>query len=86
MRNILHFCSLLLLTSAPAFTDAFGEAPPETLLRNEKIAVAVYVPHPETGYYRGPRFDWSGIVRRVSLGKHSFFGEWKPKSRSPRHG
>ena len=36
----------------------------------------VFLPDVEKGYYRGARFDWSGLVACVSLNGHTFFGEW----------
>ena len=47
------------------------------MLDNGKIAARIYLPDPEAGYYRGPRFDWSGMVHKVELNGHTFFGEWK---------
>ena len=40
------------------------------------MRAAVFLPDPTHGYYRGSRFDWSGIVACVSLNGHQFFGEW----------
>ena len=50
---------------------------PRCILSNDLIAVEVYLPDSETGYCRGPRFDWSGMVGNITWGKHSFCGEWK---------
>jgi hypothetical protein len=36
--------------------------------------VALYLPDAERGYYRGTRFDWSGMVERVEYDGHRFYG------------
>ena len=40
------------------------------------MQAVVFLPDAQSGYYRGPRFDWSGIVGCASLNGHTFFGEW----------
>jgi len=53
-----------------------GEKYPFFTISNNKISVKVYIPDRENGFYRGCRFDWSGIVGKVKYGKHTFFGKW----------
>ena len=43
----------------------------------------MYLPDPSSGYYRGPRFDWSGIMASLRLDGHEVFGEWKDGPRDP---
>jgi hypothetical protein len=50
--------------------------PPETVLTNGQIRVRVYLPHPERGYYRSTRFDWSGVIAGVEYQGHRFYGPW----------
>ena len=49
---------------------------PEIQLSNGVIEVNVYSPDPDNGYYRGSRFDWSGIVSQVSYQGHTFLSEY----------
>lgn len=44
-------------------------------LTNGVLDVLVYLPDPEKGYYRGPRFDWSGMISRVRYNGHVYFTE-----------
>ena len=46
---------------------------PEHRLKNKNLVVFVLLPDAQHGFYRGPRFDWSGMVRRVEYGGHVFF-------------
>jgi hypothetical protein len=49
---------------------------PHVRLTNGRMNAVVFLPDIEKGYYRGARFDWSGLVACVSLNGHTFFGEW----------
>lgn len=46
---------------------------PRVQLDNGSIQVSIYLPDAERGYYRGKRFDWSGIVERVDHAGHRFY-------------
>lgn len=74
--------SLILLTSFSlsfAFlTSAVAEEFPKAEISNSEIKLSLYLPDPEKGYYRGTRFDWSGIISQVEYKGHTFFEEWKP--------
>ena len=37
------------------------------------------LPDAERGYYRGTRFDWSGVNRELKAKDHEYFGQWFPK-------
>lgn len=46
---------------------------PSLELDNGVIQVSIFLPDAERGYYRGTRFDWSGIIERVDYGDHHFY-------------
>ena len=46
-------------------------------ITNGIIAVSLHLPDPLEGYYRGTRFDWSGLVSRVDWEGHTLFSPWK---------
>ncbi len=58
-----------------------GQAPradfPHEILKRGTLTLDVALPHAEKGYYRGTRFDWSGMVRSVSFDGHTFVDAWK---------
>jgi len=41
------------------------------------LKLTVYLPDAQKGYYRGPRFDWSGMVARAEYKDHAFFADWR---------
>lgn len=51
---------------------------PKTAISNGLLNAVVYLPSAESGYYRGVRFDWSGVVGCLTYKGHSYFGVWFP--------
>jgi hypothetical protein len=71
--------SVTVLVSGVAEAASGAGIPPfpSTILSNRVLKAAVYLPDAEKGYYRGTRFDWSGLISRVDCGGHTFFSEFK---------
>ena len=46
---------------------------PKVKLENGAIRVSIYLPDAVHGYYRGARFDWSGIIESVDTAHHRFY-------------
>lgn len=53
-----------------------AEGPPEAHLSNGLIEAKLYLPDAQQGYYRGTRFDWSGVISSLRFQGHEFFGQW----------
>lgn len=49
---------------------------PQAEISNGLIRARLYLPDPQNGYYRGTRFDWSGVIFRLEYKGHNYFGEW----------
>jgi hypothetical protein len=49
---------------------------PEAEISNGLIRAKLYLPDQEQGYYRGSRFDWSGVISSLEYKGHSYFGKW----------
>jgi hypothetical protein len=52
---------------------------PQHMLTKGPLKLAIYLPDATKGYYRGTRFDWSGLVGQAEKDGHTFFGPWKEK-------
>lgn len=50
---------------------------PSSTLSNGLIDVQLYLPDSEIGFYRGTRFEWSGLIRSLRYRGHECFGQWK---------
>ena len=71
MICVLFFAALLATLTLSAETHPSAE------ISNDSITAKLYLPDPEKGYYRGTRFDWSGVVYSLTYKGHEFFGEWQ---------
>src|SRR5262249_25083009 len=54
---------------------AMDEAPTAEI-RNDRIRVKLYLPDAGRGYYRGTRFDWSGMIGGLEYAGHRYYGPW----------
>jgi hypothetical protein len=52
---------------------------PQAVIGNGAIRAKLYLPNPQSGYYRATRFDWSGQIPSLEFQGHSFFGQWFEK-------
>ena len=73
-KTLFIFILPLLAMGATTFTE-----PPEAEITNGVITAKLYLPDPENGYYRGSRFDWSGVISDLQYKGHSYYGQWFPK-------
>lgn len=65
--------ALLVLAQAPAL------APPEARIAGGELQARLYLPDRNAGYYRGTRFDWSGVIGSLRWKGHEYFGQWFEK-------
>jgi hypothetical protein len=49
---------------------------PKAEISNGLIKAKLYLPDPTTGFYRGTRFDWSGVICNLETRGHTYFAEW----------
>lgn len=72
MRAIVYTI-MTLLTSLSALG---ASAPPQAEIANSQLKVKLYLPDAKNGFYRGTRFDWSGVVGDLEYAGHSYYGDW----------
>jgi hypothetical protein len=53
---------------------------PQTEISNGQIRVKIYLPDARDGFYRGTRFDWSGVVYSLEYMGHDYYGLWFSKT------
>lgn len=58
---------------------------PSVEITNGPIRAKVHLPDPEKGYYRGTRFDWSGVIASLEFGGHNYYGPWFQRIDPPVH-
>jgi hypothetical protein len=49
---------------------------PAAQITNGEIHAKIYLPDARIGFYRGTRFDWSGVVYSLEYKKHQYYGPW----------
>jgi hypothetical protein len=52
---------------------------PQADISNRIVTATLYLPDVQNGYYRGTRFDWSGVIARLEYAGHNYFGQWFPR-------
>jgi hypothetical protein len=73
--RIFPYIVMTLLTAFPALIEA-APVPPQAEISNTLVHVKLYLPDAEHGFYRGTRFDWSGVVADLQYKGHSYYGPW----------
>jgi hypothetical protein len=66
---------MTLITAFPSLTEA-SPVPPQAEISNALLQVKLYLPDADNGFYRGTRFDWSGVVADLQYKGHSYYGPW----------
>ena len=52
---------------------------PHAEIDNGIIHASFYLPDADKGYYRGTRFDWSGVIPDLQYNGHSYCAQWFEK-------
>src|SRR5262249_48554211 len=65
---MLLICGIAVASSAADFGQAG--------ISNGTIDAKLYLPDLRSGYYRGTRFDWSGVIHSLRFQGHEYFGPW----------
>ena len=49
-------------------------------ISNGIIEATIHPPDPVHGFYRGTRFDWSGVIGSLKYAGHDYYGPWFTKT------
>jgi len=74
-KEILGLTSLCLSAGLLPAAD-----PPNAEITNGEIRAKIYLPDAKNGYYRGTRFDWSGVICSLQYKGHDYYGPWFNKT------
>jgi hypothetical protein len=70
---------LIGLLLAFAFISWTVDEFPQALISNDSIKATLYLPDTTSGYYRGTRFDWAGVIASLEYKGHNYYGKWFEK-------
>ena len=57
-------------------------AEPELTIDNGLVKAKLYLPSAKDGFYKGKRFDWSGVINSLTYKGHEFYGPWFQERRA----
>ncbi len=77
MKYIFSIIVILIATNSLSLAQDYATTYPTTEIANKQVRMKLYIPDAEKGYYRGTRFDWSGIAYSLEFQGHQYFGEWR---------
>ena len=83
VRLIVTAICLFCLNCIQAQTKPDVSQYPASKLSTKELKAALYLPDSQKGYYRGTRFDWSGLISRVDYAGHTFFCEFREQQHDP---
>lgn len=81
MKAVAIACLLLGAIAIPMS----AADPPEAAISNSQIHAKLYLPDATDGYYRGTRFDWTGVIYSLQYKGHDYYGPWYQKRRADVH-
>src|SRR5260221_2056024 len=58
---------------------------PNVEIMNDQMRAMIYLPDLKNGFYRGTRFDWSGVVYSLQYKGHDYYGSWFDKTHPTVH-
>ncbi|MCY7352185.1 MAG: hypothetical protein LH606_16220 [Cytophagaceae bacterium] len=73
MKKAICLPALFLCLVLKTFAQT---TPPQAEISNGIVRAKLYLPDEKTGYYRGTRFDWAGVIASLDFKNHSYFGPW----------
>lgn len=72
MKYVYSIIAILLLSAFGSIAQDF----PKVEISNGVISAGIYIPDKNAGYYRAMRFDWSGVIFKLTYREHEYFGQW----------
>ncbi|GGG82013.1 hypothetical protein GCM10007415_13480 [Parapedobacter pyrenivorans] len=74
MKKELSF--LFLVVGVLSIAKAGDRPFPSVKIANGVVQATLYLPDTSVGFYRGTRFDWSGVIPELVYEGHQYHGEW----------
>jgi hypothetical protein len=73
MKNAAVKAACVALTAGVCSS---ADSPPQSVISNDTIRARLYLPDARTGFYRGTRFDWSGVIGSLEYAGHDYYPPW----------
>jgi len=79
LRSIAFLLGALLTISMGVSQMSLAQTH-DVQIGNGLIQATIHTPDPVSGFYRGTRFDWSGIIGSLTYDGHNYYGPWFTKT------
>jgi hypothetical protein len=81
MKIIRWICCLLgsALAAGSIAAQTYPGSYPQTNISNGILQARIYLPDAKTGFYRGTRFDWAGVMGALEYKGHNYYGPFFEK-------
>ncbi|MFZ0963178.1 MAG: hypothetical protein WAO35_20140 [Terriglobia bacterium] len=76
MEGLLFGMGLTAVFGMAGSGDSQSVNTPQAEISNGELRVKLYLPDARHGYYRGTRFDWSGVISALEYKGHNYYGPW----------
>jgi hypothetical protein len=73
-RNLCIMLGLAVITTGITAAET-----PKATIDNGILHATIYLPDSNNGFYRGTRFDWSGVIGNLTFAGHSYYDPWFTK-------
>ncbi len=83
MKKIITITVLLIVILISTSYKKNQPEFPGTTINNGIIEAKLYFPDADKGFYRGSRFDWSGVIASLKYKGHQYFGQWYVGEHNP---
>lgn len=70
------FTIALVFATLLPISRALPPGPPDAEITNGLIRAKIHLPDRASGFYRGTRFDWSGVLYSLEANGHNYYGNW----------
>ena len=68
--------AILGVALAAVFPKVCEAQPPQEQIQNKQLRVKLYLPSAKDGFYKGTRFDWSGVIADLEFSGHHLYRPW----------
>lgn len=79
LNGLLRQARMIALLGAVGAMRLNAAEAPTAELDNGIVHATIYLPDSANGFYRGTRFDWSGVIANLTFAGHSYYGPWFTK-------
>lgn len=78
MMHLMNLRTALISALIPALCLPLllSAAEPDMSIGNGPLQAKIYLPDAKDGFYKGTRFDWSGVIHSLTFKGHDYYGPW----------